>query len=610
MLLATMRSIIALSFAVVAAFAAPAAAEFRHGLSIFGDLKYGPDFKHFDYVNPDAPKGGRLTTLGNSEASFDSFNQFILKGDAAQGLGQLYDTLMTGAADEPASAYGLIAQSAEVAPDRMSVTFKLRPEARFSDGSPVTADDVAFTFDILKAKGHPAYRIGLRDVAKAVIVDPTTVRFEFQGELVRDLPLAVAGLEILPKAYYATQPFEETTLKVPVGSGPYTISDFKQGGHVTYKRRADYWARDLPVNRGRYNFEEVKFLYYRDRSVALEALKAGEMDVREEFTAKDWVTGYDIPAVKEGRLIRLTLPDETPSGAQGFFLNMRRAKLQDVRVRKALDLVFDFEWSNRNFFFDLYTRTQSYFENSDMKAVGNPTAAELALLEPHRAKLPPEVFGAPYTPPKTDGSGSDRKLLRAAQKLLDDAGWKLDASQTLHNAKGEALEIEFLNTGPTFERIIQPYVKNLGLIGIKASLRTVDPAQHQRRLKSYDFDIATSRFVMGLTPGIELRNFFASESADSEGSRNLAGIKDPVVDALIDRVVAAKTRDELVAATRAMDRVLRASHYWVPHWFKAAHNIAYWDRFGRPSVKPKYARGIPDTWWYDEARAAKLRSER
>ncbi|MGD9805358.1 MAG: extracellular solute-binding protein, partial [Hyphomicrobiaceae bacterium] len=492
MLLTTKRILSA--FAVVTAIFAPsvASADPRHGLSVFGELKYAPDFKHFEYVNPDAPKGGRMSMVGPAAMqTFDSFNPFILKGDAAQGLTLLYDTLMEGAGDEPGSAYGLLAETADLAADGKSITFKLRPEARFSDGSPVTADDVVFTLDILKTKGDPSYRIILRDVVKAEALDKLTVRFQFQGELLRDLPLTVAGLQILPRAYYDKQPFEETTLKVPVGSGPYTIGDFKQGGHVTYKRRDDYWGAKLPINRGRYNFDEVRYEYYRDRTAELESLKAGGIDLREEFTARDWVSAYDIPAVKDGRLIKLTLPDETPSGAQGFFFNTRRSKFSDPRVRQALAMAFDFEWTNANIFNGLYTRTESFFENSDMKAKGKPSPAELALLEPFRDKLSPDVFGEPYSPPKSDGSGSDRRQLRGALKLLDEAGWKLQASSrppVLKNAKGETLDVEFLNSGgPTFERILGPYIKNLEAIGVRATLRNVDAAQYQRRVKGHDY---------------------------------------------------------------------------------------------------------------------------
>ncbi|MEZ5857191.1 MAG: extracellular solute-binding protein [Hyphomicrobiaceae bacterium] len=590
-----------------------AVAEPRHGLSIFGDLKYKPGFTHFEYVNPNAPKGGRLSMVGPvSIRSFDSFNAFLLKGDAAQGLSLLYDTLLEGAADEPSSAYGLLAESVDLAPDKTSATFKIRPEARFSDGKPVTADDVVFTLDILRSKGHPSYRITLRDVVKAEALDKLTVRFTFKGDLVRDLPLMVGGLSILPKHYYDTQPFDETTLKIPVGSGPYTIDSYKQGQHVTYKRRPDWWAKDLNVNRGRYNFDELRYDYYRDRTAELESIKSGTIDLREEFTSRDWVTAYDIPAVKDGRLIKLTLPDATPSGAQGYFINTRREKFKDIRVRKALGLAFDFEWTNKNFFYNLYTRTASYFENSDMKAEGKPSPAELKLLEPFRNKLPPEVFGDPIMPPVSDGTGTDRKLLREAQKLFIAAGWKIDSASrgpaVLKNAKGEPFEIEFLNTGPTMERILAPYVKSLGLIGVKATIRTVDPAQYERRVKSWDYDVISSRYTMGLTPGVELFNYWGSQSANSEGSRNSSGIKDPVIDALIEKVIIAKSRDELVTATRAIDRVLRAGYYWVPHWYKASHTIAYWDKFGRPATKPKYARGIIDTWWYDEARAARLKA--
>ncbi|HEX4891790.1 MAG TPA: extracellular solute-binding protein [Hyphomicrobiaceae bacterium] len=599
------------AIALALALSGAATAEPRHGLSTFGELKYPAGFSHFEYVNPSAPKGGRISLVGSAaRLTFDSFNPWILRGDAAQGLELLYDSLMAGSGDEPDALYGLVAESADIAADRMSIVFRLREAARFSDGSPVTADDVVFTFNILKEKGHPSYRINYRDVTKAEAVDRLTVRFQFQGELVRDLPLMVAGLPVLPKAYYDTQPFEETTLKPPVGSGPYVIGDFQQGAFVTYKRRADYWARDLNVNRGRFNFDEIRYEYFRDRTTALEALKAGNFDYREEFTARDWSTGYDIPAVREGRLVKLELPNFTPSGAQGWFPNLRREKFHDPRIRRAMALAFDFEWTNKNLFYNLYTRTESYFENSDMKAMGPPTPAEIALLEPFRAKLPPEVFGEPYRPAPTDGSGADRRNLREAQKLLNEAGWKLDGKSTpafVRNAKGETLDIEFLGNEPTFERILGPYVKNLQAIGINASIRRIDTAQYERRVKSYDYDVVSARHVMSLTPGIELRNYFSSESARMEGTRNLGGIADPVIDALIETVIKAKSRDELVTAARAMDRVLRAGHYWVPHWYKASHHLAFWDKFGRPATKAKYALGVLDTWWFDPEKAVRVK---
>jgi len=596
-----------LAFGVCCA-AGAAAADGRHGLSAFGDLKYPADFPHFGWVNPEAPKGGRIATIGTAAlTTFDSFNNFILKGDPAQGLDLVYDSLMTRATDEPDAVYALVANSAELAADGKSVTFRLRGEAKFADGSPLTAEDVVFSFVTLKEKGHPSYRLLLRDVAEAQAIDAGSVRYTFTGTQIRDLPLTVAALPILSKAYYTSHDFEQTTLDPPLGSGPYKLGDFKQGSFVSYRRRADYWAKDLPVNRGRFNFEEIRYEYYRDRTAALESFKAGAYDLREEFTSRDWATGYDVPAVRQGRIVMLTLPDENPSGAQGFFLNTRRPKFADVRLRKALDYAFDFEWTNKNIFYGLYKRTESFFENSDMKAVGKPSAAELALLEPFRAQLPAEVFETPYSAPTSDGSGQDRKLLREAARLLSEAGYEVKGGKRV-DASGEVLNLEFLITDPVSERILLPYAKNLEALGITASVRRIDPAQYERRVKSFDFDVVTTRYVLRLTPGAEMRNFWGSEAAKTEGSFNLAGISQPAIDALIVKAVEAKSREELVTATRALDRVLRAGHYWVPQWYKAVHNVAYWDKFGRPQLKPRYDRGIIDSWWYDADRAAKLKT--
>jgi len=513
---------------------------------------------------------------------------------------------MVGAGDEPGAVYGLVAASAAVAPDRLSVTFAMRPEAKFSDGTAVIAADVVYTFETLKTKGHPQFGIALRDVVKAEAPDSHTVRFTFQGDQTRDLPLLVAGLPILSKAHFTARNFEETTLEPILGSGPYKIGDYKQGTYVSYKRRDDYWAKDLPVNRGRYNFDEIRYEYYRDRTAALESFKAGAFDLREEFTARDWATAYDIPAVKDGRMLRLLLPDDNPSGTQGYFINLRRSKFADVRVRRALDLAFDYEWTNSNIFSGAYKRTHSYFENSEMKAVGPPSPAELVLLEPFRAQLPPEVFAEPYLPPISDASGLDRKRLREADGLLTAAGFAVKDGRRV-NARGEGLDIEFLITDPTSERIIGPYSENLKRIGIAVTMRRVDPSQYERRVKAFDYDVIGARFVMSLTPGIELRNTFASETADLSGSRNMAGIKSPVVDALLLKIAEAKSRADLNTAARALDRVLRADHYWVSNWYSASHRIAYWDKFDRPKVKPRFARGIEDTWWWDAAKAAKLK---
>ncbi len=597
----------AAGFAVLGNLAADAAE--THGVSTFGELKYAADFPHFDYVNPDAPKGGTLSMIGTSSViTFDSLNAFILKGDPAQGLTYLFDTLMVRAYDEPDAVYGLVARSAEMDEDGQGITFRLRPEARFADGSQVTAEDVAFSFEIIKEKGHPSLALPLRDVASAEAIDKLTVHYTFQGEQTRDLPRLVAVLPILSKAYYTTNDFAETSLKPPLGSGPYRVGKFRQGRFINYERRDDYWAKDLPVNVGRYNFDTLRYEYFRDRTAGFEGFKSGEFDLREEFTSKTWATEYDIPPVRDGRIVRDVLPDGSPSGAQGFFLNTRRDKFADIRVREALGLAFDFEWTNKNLFYGLYKRTHSYFENSEMKATGSPEGEELALLEPYRDDLPPSVFADAQTPPVTDGSGQDRKLLRQASRLLKEAGWTVQDGKR-KNAAGEVLEIEFLIFAPTFERVIAPYVNNLKRLGIDARIRLVDAAQFQRRLESFDYDVLVQRFVLSVTPGVELRTYLGSASADVPGSLNLAGIKNPAVDALIEKVIGAKSRDELVTAARALDRVLRAGHYWVPHWYKASHMIAYWNKFSRPEKKPAYNRGVIETWWYDEAKAAKLLSQ-
>ncbi|MGI8851836.1 MAG: extracellular solute-binding protein [Methyloceanibacter sp.] len=588
--------------------AGAAASERKHGLSAFGDLAYPADFEHFAYADPDAPKGGTFSLVGwGGVTTFNSLNNYILKGDAAQGLELLFDSLMTRAADEPDALYSLVAESAEVADDGMSVTFYLRPEAKFSDGTPLTAEDVAFSFDTLKEKGHPIYHQMLQDVVSAETLDPATVRYTFKGELVRDLPLIVAGLPIFSKAYYTKKPFDQTTLEAPLGSGPYLVDRMAQGRTIVYRRNPDYWAKDLPANRGRWNFDRIRYEYFRDRTAGMEAFKAGFYDFREEFTSKVWATEYDFPAIRDGRVKKEVLLDETPSGTQGFFLNTRRDHLKDPRVRKALDLAFDFEWTNRNVFYGLYQRTESFFENSPMKAEGEPSEAEKALLGELGVPVAEETLGAVYLPPKSDGSGADRKLLLEAGKLLDEAGWTIKNGMRV-NDKGEPFELEILTFEPSFERLTAPYVKNLKLLGIDARIRMVDPAQYQQRLKNFDFDVTTERYVMRNTPGVELRSYFGSDAAAIDGSLNLAGISDPAVDALIERILSAKSRDELETAACALDRVLRNGHYWVPHWYKASHHVAHWDKYARPETKPRFDRGILDTWWYDEAKAATLAS--
>lgn len=580
-----------------------------HGLSIFGDLKYPADFAHFDYVNPDAPKGGTLSHVGPtvrfnaSFLSFDTLNGFILKGDAPQGLELVFDTLMVRAWDEPDAMYGLVAERVAVAPDGNQVTFNLRGGAKFHDGTDLTAEDVAFSLALLKEKGHPLISQNMREVAGVEAPDARTVVVRFTGKQTRDLPLFIAQLPIFSKAYYATRPFDQTTLEPPLGSGPYRIGKFRAGRSITYERVETYWARDLSVNAGQWNFDQIRFEYFRERTAQFEAFKAGAYKLREEFTSKTWATEYNFPAIEDGRVRKLVLPDETPSGAQGWFINTRREKFQDVRVREALAYAFDFEWTNRNQFYGLYERTESFFENSDMKATGRPSPEELALLEPFRERLPAAVFGDALRPPTSDGSGQDRTLLRKASELLDQAGWRVE-NGSRRNAAGETLSVEFLTDAPTFERVIAPYVKNLKLLGINARLRIVDSAQYQERLKNYDFDLVTRRYSVSATPGIEIRAFWGSEFAALPGSRNLSGIADPAVDALIDKVIGARSRADQIVAARALDRVLRAGHYWVPQWFKASHHLAFWDIYARPNVKPRYRRGVVETWWVDPEKEA------
>lgn len=611
----TRRQVLTLTGTAIAAasfplsFARASEGAKRHGMSIFGELKYPPDFAHFDYVNPQAPKGGTFSQIGPTTAynasfyTFDTLNGYILKGNAPQGLHLLFDTLMVRAFDEPDALYGLAAESVEISDDGNRLVFHLREGARFHDGTPLTAEDAAFSFMLLKEKGHPLIAQNVKEMTSAEAVDERTLAVTLTGKQTRDLPLFIAGtLPIFSKAFYTEQDFADASLTPPLGSGPYKVGDFRAGRFVSYARVADYWGQDLPVNRGQWNFDTVRFEYFRDRTAQFEAFKAGGYLFREEFTSKTWATEYDFPAVKDGRVKLLTLPDDTPSGAQGWFLNTRRPKFQDIRVREAIGLAFDFAWTNRNLFYDLYKRTESYFENSPMKAAGEPDAAELALLEPWRGEVPDAVFGPAVTPPESDGSGQDRALLRRAAALLDEAGWKI-ADGARRNAAGEAFSIEFLDNDPMVERLVAPLAKNLRLLGIDARSRQIDSSQYQLRRDNYDFDVVMQRYSLSLTPGIEVRSYWSSDFAKVPGGRNLSGISSPAIDALIEQVIAAPTREAQIVAARALDRVLRAGHYWVPQWHKNVHNLAFWDKFAWPETKPKYDRGVLATWWAAEAAA-------
>ena len=587
----------------------PAAAqETVHGLSLFGDLKYGPDFAHFDYVEPNAPKGGMLylATVG----TFSTLNPFTLKGVSAAGAGFPFESLLEGAADEPDAAYGLVAAEVALAPDRRSVRFLLRPEARWHDGTPVTAADVAFSFEILTTEGAPSFATQLAGVDRVETSGDREVAFHLVDPDNRKLPLIVGGMPIISEAYFRGRSFGKTTLDPPLGSGPYRVGKVDAGRFIGFERVAEYWGAALPVMTGRYNFDTIAIDYYRDRTVLVEALKAGEYDFHEEFTSKVWATQYDIPAVEEGWLVKDVLPDNTPSGVQAFFINTRLPKFQDRRVREALSYVFDFGWLNKNQFFGIYDRMASYFENSDLAARGLPSEAELAILEPYRGAVPEEVFTTEFAPPSTDGSGNNRQNLRTAQALLREAGWITRDGALVNEATGEPMTIEFLYFEPTFERIYAIFARSLERLGVGVTLRLVDSASYEERMKSHDFEITTLRFVFNLSPGAELNANFATATADQVGSSNAAGIKDPVVDALIAEVVGATDRATLVAAARALDRVLLRGHYMIPQWYKGAHHLVYWDKFGRPALKPRYARGVIDTWWVDREKDDDLRAYR
>jgi microcin C transport system substrate-binding protein len=583
-----------------------------HGISVFRDLKYPADFHHFEYVNPAAPKGGVFSLIPSVKAynqsyqTFNSLNAYILKGDGAQGMDMTFAPLMVRANDEPDAMYGLVAKSVQISPDRLSYRFTLRPEARFHDGTKLTAQDAAFSINTLKAKGHPLLVVQLRDMVKAEAPDDATLVVTFAEKRARDVPLYVASLPIFSQAYYSKQPFEESTLDVPLGSGPYKVGKFEVNRYIEYERVKDWWAADLPVTRGSYNFDVVRYEFYRDRDVAFEGFTGKNYLFREEFTARVWATRYDFPAVKDGRVKRETLPDETPSGAQGWFINTRREKFKDPRVREALIQAFDFEWTNKTIMYGAYARTHSPFQNSDMMVTGPPSPQELALLEPFRGQVPDEVFGQPFVPPVSDGSGQDRTLLRKAIQLLADAGLVIkDGKRLLPN--GEPFKLEFLVDEPSLQPHHAPYIKNLGTLGIEATLRVVDPVQFRARLEDFDFDLTIERYSMSATPGDSMRPYFTSQAAATKGSYNLAGIASPAIDALIEKIIGANNRADLTVACRAFDRVFRAGRYWVPQWYRTSHPIAYWDVFGHPPKPPRYAQGVgaPENWWFDAGKAAK-----
>ncbi len=587
------------------------AATRKHGLTVIGDLKYPPGFPHFDYVNPSAPKGGRMVTQITAKAynqdfnTFNTLNMYVLQGVGAKGMDLTFASLMTRSEDEPGSVYGFAAAAAEIEDDGRLVRFFLRPEATFHDGSPLTAADVVFSIETLKSKGHPLIATDLRHVEEITAEDDHTVRLRLSDDAGLSLPVTVATTPIFSKAWWEERDFNSALSTPPLGSGFYKVKDFNFGNYIEFERVAGHWGETLPAMTGRHNFVMLRYNYYRDRVPAFEAFKKGEMTFREEFTSRVWARDYNFTALNDGKVKRDEVPDGSPSGAQGWFLNLRRQKFADPRVREALCDAFDFEWTNKNIMFDSYTRTASFFENSPLKAEGLPSPAELALLEPYRNRLPAEVFGEPYVPPKSDGSGRDRNLRRKASDLLAAAGCKVDGG-TLLAPDGSPFTIEFLDDDPTFEPHHNAYINGLRSLGISASYRVVDGVQYTERLKKFDFDVTVSRFTMALYPDEGILNFFHSDSAKLEGSNNLAGIADPVLDEILLKLVRTRSWEDFVTITKVVDRILRAGHFWVPHWHKNSHWLAYWDLFGRPDIVPPFDPSVTDTWWFDAEKAKKI----
>lgn len=588
-----------------------------HALSLYGDIKYPPGFTHVDYVNPEAPKGGfvRFSDLG----TFDNLNPFILKGvsfvrfaNSFMGSGALFDSLMAGTADEPSTAYGLIAEAVELPEDRMGITFTLREQARFHDGSPITVEDVVWTYQTLITKGHPAYRVTLADVDGVEALDGRRVRFRFKTNTNRTLPLTVAGLPVLPSRWWAGKEFDQPTLEPLLGNGPYRMVDVQPGRTIIWERVKDYWAQDLPIARGTANFDRVQVDYYRDTTVMREAFKAGLVDIREENTAADWHNAYDFPAVRQGLVIKREVKHQVPQGMQRFVFNTRRPLFQDVRVRQALVYALDFVWLNKTYFYESYKRCTSYWNNSELGSRGLPEGEELALLERYRDRLPERVFTTVFDPPTYPDATAFRNGLREAFGLLKAAGWSYQGDRLVNDATGQPFEFEFMSDEPRLERVILPFLQNLERLGIKGTLRSVDAAQADVRQRDYDFDMLSVNLGASLTPGNELRQLYSSAAADTPGSPNLSGIKDPVVDEVIELIINTDTREELITRVRALDRILLHGHYGVPNWYQDQYRVAYWDKFGMPAVTPKYVSmpaGAVSAWWFDPGKGTSVAAQ-
>jgi microcin C transport system substrate-binding protein len=606
---------LALAIAVASLLASPAKAEDtpvrHHALSLIGEPKHQADFTHFDWVNPDAPKGGlvRMADIG----SFDSLNPVLYRGEQAAGLGLVYESLMSDSLDESSTAYGLIAEWASYPDDYSSVTFKLRDGARWHDGKPITPEDVIYSLEVNK-EANPRLGLYYKNVERAEKTGDNEVTFYFDVKNNRELPMIMGQLTVLPKHYWTGTDASgnqrdpmKTTLEPPLGSGPYRIKHAAPGRSVTYERVNDHWARDLPVNKGQWNFDEIRFDYYRDDTVALESFKAGNLDYRQETSAKNWATSYDFPAVRNGfvKLQEVELRRSQPM--QSFVFNLRRPKFQDRRVRQAFNHAFDFEWANKNLFYGQYARVGSYFQGSELAAPkALPEGQELEILNEVKDQVPPEVFTSIHQNPANNTPEDTRENLRKAVALLKEAGWEVKNGVLTHAETGQRMEVEFLLVSPTFERIVQPYLRNLERLGIKGTLRVVDSAQYTRRINVFDYDIVVGNFPQSDSPGNEQRDFWGSAAADREGSMNLIGIEDEAIDKLIDRVIFAKDREELVAATRALDRVLLWNDFVVPQWYSPTVRLAYWARYGQPETLPGLTPAFIQVWWYDQKMAERL----
>lgn len=574
-----------------------------HGISLYGDLKYGPDFTHFDYVNPDAPKGGTL--IQSSIVAFDTLNPFTLKGTSAAGLGLIYDSLMVASSDEPYAMYGLIARSIEVPDDRSFAIFHLDPRARFQDGSEITAEDVVFSYEVLVEKGSPVYRQYFSQIEGAEAIDDLTVKFTFKPGNNRETPMTAAGISIMPKKFWDGKDFSKTTFEIPVGSGAYRIASIEAGRRITYERVKDYWAEDLPVNRGQNNFDIIRYDTYLDPEVQRQAFLAGEYMVRSEHSSRDWSTAYNTPAVERGDIQKEFLPDNLPVGMQAYVMNNRLPLFADWRVRKALQYGFDFQWLNRAMFYGAYKRTDSYFVNSELASSGIPTGDELALLEPYRDQLPPELFTQPFRLPNFDEPDGRRKALRESMTLLNEAGWELRDKILVNKETGEPFRFELIIRQPGLEKIALVFKARLKQLGVEMDIRLIDTGQWVNRIQAFDFDVTTFWWTQALTPGNEQRVFWSSEAADQPGSRNFAGIKNPVVDAMVDKVATADSWHELVTATHALDRVLLWGYYVIPQYYLGGDRLAWWNIFGRPDTVPLKGESVM-RWWIDPQKAAKL----